>query len=132
MIINTAHKLKFSNKGLFSKFDQIRSFLQIWSHLLKKFLNFIFYEVKFVLFTEGLPEAYSGTCETFQMEFFTKVVNGFQSWRIMVTKARSKMFVMILNTPLTYSPKISNIFLQNKLLRVVQYIYCFKIVKKYT
>ena len=81
MIINTAQKLKFSNKDLFSKYDQIPSFLEIWSHLLKKFLkeNFIFYEVKFVLFTQGLPEAYSGTCETSQMEFLTKVVNGFQS-----------------------------------------------------
>ena len=35
--------MKFSIKDLFSKCDQIRSFLQIWSYLLKKFLteNFI-------------------------------------------------------------------------------------------
>ena len=35
---------KFSIQDLFSKCDQIRSFLQIWSHLLKKSLieNFIF------------------------------------------------------------------------------------------
>ena len=40
----TAQKMKFSIKDFFSKFDQIRSFLQIWSHLLKKSLmkNFIF------------------------------------------------------------------------------------------
>ena len=40
----TAQKMKFSIKGFFSKCDQIRSFLQIWSHLLKKSLmeNFIF------------------------------------------------------------------------------------------
>ena len=31
--------LKFSIKEYFSKFDQIRSFLRIWSHLLKKNLN---------------------------------------------------------------------------------------------
>ena len=39
----TAQK-KFSTKDLFSKYDQIRSFLRIWSHLLKKPLkeNFIF------------------------------------------------------------------------------------------
>ena len=36
--------MKFSIKDYFSKCDQIRSFLRIWSHLLKKSLmeNFIF------------------------------------------------------------------------------------------
>ena len=40
----TAHKMKFSIKGFFRKCDQIRSFLWIWSYLLKKSLmgNFIF------------------------------------------------------------------------------------------
>ena len=40
----TVQKMKFSVKDLFSKCDQIRSFLMIWSHLLKKSLmeNFIF------------------------------------------------------------------------------------------
>ena len=39
----TAQKMKFSIKDFFSKCDQIRSFLRIWSHLLKKSLteNFI-------------------------------------------------------------------------------------------
>ena len=43
----TAQKMKFSIKGLFSKCDQIRWKLRIWSHLLKKSLtkNFIFYAV---------------------------------------------------------------------------------------
>ena len=41
---NTGQKMKFSIKGFLSKFDQTRSFLRIWSHLLKKSLieNFIF------------------------------------------------------------------------------------------
>ena len=36
--------MKFSIKGFFSKYNQIHSFLQIWSHLLKKYLmgNFFF------------------------------------------------------------------------------------------
>ena len=40
----TGQKMKFSIKNFFSKRDQIRSFLKIWSHLLKKYLmeNFIF------------------------------------------------------------------------------------------
>ena len=40
----TAQKMKFSIQDFFSKCDQIRSFLRIWSHLLKKSLmnNFIF------------------------------------------------------------------------------------------
>ena len=45
---NTAQKMKFSVKDLFSKRDQIHSNLRIWSHLLKKSLmeNFIFCAVK--------------------------------------------------------------------------------------
>ena len=41
---DTAQKMKFSIKDFFSKCDQIRSFLRIWSHWLKKSLmeNFIF------------------------------------------------------------------------------------------
>ena len=40
----TAQKMKFSSKYLFSECDKIRSFLRIWSHLLKKYLmeKFIF------------------------------------------------------------------------------------------
>ena len=34
----TAQKVKFSIKYFFSKWDQIHSKLQIWSHLLKKYL----------------------------------------------------------------------------------------------
>ena len=40
----TGQKMKFSIKDFFSKRDQIRSFLRVWSDLLKKSLmrNFIF------------------------------------------------------------------------------------------
>ena len=40
----TAQKMKFSIKDFFSKCNQVRSFLRIWSHLLLKSLieNFIF------------------------------------------------------------------------------------------
>ena len=43
-VTGTVQKMKFFIKGFFSKCDQIRSFLRIWSHLLKKFLmeNLIF------------------------------------------------------------------------------------------
>ena len=39
-----AQKVKFSTKDLFSKCNEIRSFLRIWPHLLKKYLveNVIF------------------------------------------------------------------------------------------
>ena len=45
---NIAQKMKFSFKNYLGKCDQIHSFLQIWSHLLKKSLirNFIFCAVK--------------------------------------------------------------------------------------
>ena len=43
----TAQKMKFSIRYFFSKCDQIRSFLRIWSHLLKKSLmeNFFFVQL---------------------------------------------------------------------------------------
>ena len=46
--LGTAQKMKFSIKGFFSKCDQIHSFLQIQSHLLKKSFieNFLFYSVR--------------------------------------------------------------------------------------
>ena len=46
----TAQKMKFSIKDFFSKCDQIRSKLRIWSHLLKKSLmeNFIFCAVSMI------------------------------------------------------------------------------------
>ena len=42
---NTAQKMRFSIKYFFSKCDQTRSILRIWSHLLKKSLmeNFIIF-----------------------------------------------------------------------------------------
>ena len=36
---DTAQKIKFSIKDFFSKYDQIRTKLRLWSHLLKKILN---------------------------------------------------------------------------------------------
>ena len=58
----TAQKMMFPIKDFFSKRDQIRSFLRIWSHLLKKSLmkNFIFCAVHFTSldspFTSILPK----------------------------------------------------------------------------
>ena len=45
----TAQKMKFAITDFFSKCDQIRSFLRIWSHLLRKIVmkNFIFCAVDF-------------------------------------------------------------------------------------
>ena len=47
-IKNTTQKTKFSIKDFFSKYDQIRRKLLIWSHLLEKSLmtDFIFWTVK--------------------------------------------------------------------------------------
>ena len=48
---STAQKIKLSVSNFFRKCDEIRSFLRIWSHLLKKSLmkNFIFCTVQFLL-----------------------------------------------------------------------------------
>ena len=42
--------MKFSTQDLFTKFDEIRIFLRIWSHLMKKSLvgNLIFVAVKII------------------------------------------------------------------------------------
>ena len=48
---HTAQKLKFSIQGFFSKCDQNRSILRIWSHLLKKFLMENFNFVQWQMFT---------------------------------------------------------------------------------
>ena len=49
--------MMFSIKDFFSKCDQIRSFLRIWSHLLKKSLmeNFIFCAVQVKIFPVKPP-----------------------------------------------------------------------------
>ena len=52
--------MKFSTKDFFGKCDQIRSFLQIWSHLMKKSLmvNFIFCAVMVILNGDILNTSY--------------------------------------------------------------------------
>ena len=59
--IDTEQKLKFSINGFFSKCDQIRRKLRIWSHLLKKSLmeNFIFCAVRAVISQQHMT-AYAG------------------------------------------------------------------------
>ena len=62
----TAQKMKFSIKDFFSKCDQIRSFLGIWSYLVKKSLmkNVIF----FVVFSENsylLIDSYKSLCQVY-------------------------------------------------------------------
>ena len=53
---NTEQKMKFSIKYFFYKYDQIHSFLRIWSHLLKKSLmeNFIFRAVERYVMNEAM------------------------------------------------------------------------------
>ena len=62
-LICTAQKLKFSFKDFFSKCDQIRRKLRIWSHLLRKSLmeNFIFHAVTFTVDSRYLEYSTSWT-----------------------------------------------------------------------
>ena len=55
---STSQKMKFSIKDFLSKWDQIRSFLRIWSHLLIKILNgkFHFCAVKYYETPENSSE----------------------------------------------------------------------------
>ena len=54
----TEQKMKFSIKDFFGKCDQIRSFLRIWSHLLKKSLT------ENLIFCAVYAEAYSEPIQT--------------------------------------------------------------------
>ena len=71
--------MKFSIRDFFSKCNQMRSFLRIWSYLLKKSLmeNFIFDEVK---------EVCLGYCQTSVMKFIAKIVYDFQLIIVFVRK----------------------------------------------
>ena len=73
----TAQEMKFFIKGFFSNCDEIRSFLQIWSDLLKKSLmeNFIFCAVKlkylgFLLYNY-IPEKIKGLEKRCYLFWFT-------------------------------------------------------------
>ena len=78
--------MKFSIKDFFNKWDQIRSFLRIWLHLLKKssMENFIFcavsnsyIDLNFSLLEHVYPEVYSEPWQISEMEHFAKIINGF-------------------------------------------------------
>ena len=60
--------MKFTVKGFFNKCDQIRNFLRIWSHLLKKSImnNFIFCAVNHKNFIQ-FAEAAVGRCSAIEM-----------------------------------------------------------------
>ena len=67
--------MKFSIKDFFSKCDQIRSFLRIWSHLLKKSLmeNFIFRAVRPPL-PHFLIQNYDGERENANLSLVTNIL----------------------------------------------------------
>ena len=50
--------MKFSIKDFFSKYDQIRRKLKVWSHLLKKYLmaNFIFRAMVFMILQKAAED----------------------------------------------------------------------------
>ena len=59
MMITLQKKKKFSIKGFFSKCDQTRSFLQIWSHLLKKSLMENFIKTSFLVHCNEMVDWFS-------------------------------------------------------------------------
>ena len=89
----TAQIMKFSIKDIFSKGDQIRRFLRIWSHLLKKSLMEIF------IFCAVISKCYSWLfslhfCTEFSIATRhyrcpTKVKMTFRCWQIAVSIAAS-------------------------------------------
>ena len=80
---NTAQKMKFSIKSFFSKCDQIRRELRIWSHLLKKCLieNFIFSAVKKGHVTQWVWLLYCIRSSRQQMFFKIGILKIFEKFR---------------------------------------------------
>ena len=83
--------MKFSIKDFFSKCSQMRSFLRIWSHLLKKSLteDFIFcaalyypntYCLNYLRARETIAssEVHPEPCQTSKIEFFSKIDTWFK------------------------------------------------------
>ena len=113
--------MKFSSKDFFSKRDQIRNFLRIWSHLLKKSLmeNFIFCAVyrAFPLIglynniektTFQISRGGSRTAATSKVELFAIIANGFQLLPI-ITKSSILDLAAVLDPPLISLFKFSYI-----------------------
>ena len=71
-----AQKMKFFIKDFLSKYDEIRSFLRIWSHLLKKSLmeNFIFCAVV-VSFSKSYQKKAYNTCFNKSAKWWTPTYN---------------------------------------------------------
>ena len=72
----TAQKMKFSIKDLLSKCEQIRSFLRIRSHLLKKFLmeNFIFCVVIDIYGSAFLDKWENNICSILKTRHFLDIL----------------------------------------------------------
>ena len=111
--MTTAQKMKFSFKDFFSKCDQSRSFLRIWSHLLKKSLmkNFIFCAV-FQLFKDS-----------FNLEYLVNIPTFFKrspSWTDLVIASTKVDFKKkcILETRISDFHKLTAVSLNSQILKV--------------
>ena len=103
----TVQKMKFSIKDFFIKCDQIRSFLRIWSHLLKTCFieNFTFCAVAYSeAYSVAYTEAYSAQYQTSLIELFLRkyvTAKGFTeksiSRQIFLCKIRTLVFRTWLN-----------------------------------
>ena len=103
--IYTTQKKKFSIKDFFSKCDQIRSFLRIWSHLLNKSLMTIFIFVQCYLIVlhnvKNIVETFLKSCQTFIMKLFAKIVNFY--------KKQSNVFTKTFIVDLLQGPKYTSV-----------------------
>ena len=105
-IDKTAQKMNFSIKDFFNKCDQIRSFLQIWSHLLKKSLmkNFIFCAVQVIriLYLKvELWQAIAGFCYTL---FLSKIIHKYSTIKSNKMKIKDiLLYYLETNITITYN-----------------------------
>ena len=131
----TMQNMTFSIKDFFSKCDQVRRILRIWSHLLKKFLieNFIFFAMDLLLFCLILTDNFKWTTFWLFLYFntlFNFLFNSFfnnlprflpikcddsqKFWSLLFSKATPlpKLF-FLLDFSMTFYETFSNTHFQN-------------------
>ena len=88
------NKMKFPIKDIFSKFDQVHSFLRIWSHLLKKSLmeNIIFCTVYLSNYDIEIKNALVGPLQPLSRYNKKQRFNLFPYHQMLIQNPRMKRF----------------------------------------
>ena len=118
--------MEFSIKGFLSKCDRIRSFLRIWSHLLKKPImeNFIFYAVTnilnvlctFSLQSVSRRSVFFQIISSLKILFFVHCVSMVLAYYLNKVGYRTSMISQVANKSTTHTSIVSKDGSQNQVI----------------